>query len=273
MENLSWLPVDPSLDENGAFAFISGKELGKEGVEVKPVEIDLQNYPIGLFKVLQRSYSTKVAANMNIGSGNFSGNYNSFVFLYEAMVYSERIVETPIGDLVYGTRWGAGLRISLTVQDISSNGKVNFGALAANSELGKLNVEYEINGIGINKPEILDVLPGPDKFDTKSYNEILNAVDVVKKYMADNKDDLEPQPFQIFVADERNQSTNIFDESKSVYFAIQNIRKRNSLKTALENNSGFLKSIIRSTYRKFDIIDENLKPSREMKRKARLFFN
>ncbi len=210
--------------------------------------------------------------NLGVGVGSISGNLNAFVLSYEAMVFTEKIVEAPIGGKIYGTRWGAGLRVILKVLDIKSNINFSFGAIAASTELGLARVEYEINGIGINKPDILAVLPGPGDFNFTNYKIILDAIDTVKTYMANNSNELVPKPFQVFISDDINK--DLFSDSRAILYATRNIVSRNTLKAAIDNSKNrYNESIIKAVYARYQILDENSEPTKDQKRKAEDFLS
>ena len=167
MANLAWYPISPTLTDKGSFSAFAYEP---EAKELKPIPLDEGTDPFSQFKVLQSSFNIQTAANLGVGVGSISGNFSSFVLSYEAMVFTEKIVEAPIGGKIFGTRWGAGLRVMLKISEIKSKVNFNFGAIAASTELGLAKVEYEINGIGINKPDILGILPGPGDFNFTMYN-------------------------------------------------------------------------------------------------------
>jgi len=269
MANLAWYPISPTLTDKGAFSAFAYDENGKE---LKPIPLDAGADPFSQFRVLQSSFNIQVAANLGVGVGSISGNYNAFVLSYEAMIFTEKIVEAPVGGKIYGTRWGAGLRVILKVSEIKSNVNFSFGAIAASTELGLARVEYEINGIGINKPDILAVLPGPGDFNFSNYKKILDAVDTVKTYMAEHSAELQPKPFQVFITDDNNK--DIFTDSRAIIYAMRNVVSRNTLKTAIANSQNkFNTSTIKAVYAKFQILDENTEPTREQKRQAEDFLN
>lgn len=269
MANLMWFPIDPTLTERGGFATFSRDRLADE---LKPIVLDPGIPPFSQFKVMQTSCNLQTAASLGIGVGSASGSYNSFILNYEAMLFNEKIVENPVGGKIYGTRWGAGLRVSLKVKDIQSNIKIGFGAIAANTELGLATVEYEISGIGINSAEIIKVLPDPGDFNFDSYKKILDAVGEVKKFMAEHSDKLVPKPFQVFISDEIN--TDIYSETRSVLYAARNISDRNSLKSAMQNaGNKYIISVIKDVYAKYRIFDENQEPSKDQKRLAEEFLD
>ncbi|WP_194976384.1 hypothetical protein [Aquiflexum lacus] len=269
MANLAWFPIDPTLNEKGAFSAFTFEE---NSSEIKPVPLNTGENPFSQFRVLQDSYNIQTAASLGFGVGSINGDYNSFVLSYEAMIFSEKMVEIPIGGKIYGTRWGAGLRVILKVSEIKSSLNLNFGAMAANAELGLAKVSYEINGIGINKPDILAVLPGPSNFNYQNYQKILDASETVKEYMSSNSQELVAKPFQIFIRDD--QSKDIFTDSRAILYGMRSIVSRNTLKTAIQNSQNkYNISTIKAVYSKFNILDENLQPTREQKREAEDFLN
>lgn len=269
MANLNWYPISPTITEKGNFSAFSFEE---NSSEIKPVPLELSDDPFSQFRVLQNSFNTQIASKLGVGVGSLAGNYDSFVLAYEAMLFTEKTVESPIGGKIYGTRWGAGLRVNLKISELKSAVNFNMGAIAASSELGLSKVEYEINGIGISKPDILSALPDPGDFDFATYQKILDAAKVVKTYMSDHKDELKPKPFQVFLSDDINE--DIFTNSRAVLFSIRNIVNRNSLKTAIQNSQNkFNVSTIKSVYARYQILDENQEPTKEQKRKAEDFLN
>ena len=184
----------------------------------------------------------------------------------------DKIATTPIGGKIYGTRWGAGLRVILKVSEFQQKAELKFGAIAAAAELGLAKVEYQIRGIGISTPSILKVLPGPGEFDFNSYNQILEAASKVKRYMADNHDQLKPEPFQVFMSEESNQ--DLFRETQSVIFAARNVTSRKPLAEAIANAGGrFSVDIITAFYLKMGLTDDNARPSRDDRREASDFLD
>ncbi len=269
MANLSWFPISPTLTDAGAFSAFSYDTNARD---LKPIPLDAGADPFSQFRVLQSSFNIQVAADLGVGVGTIGGNYNAFVLSYEAMAFTEKISEVPIGGKIYGTRWGAGLRVVLKVSEIKSNVNFNFGAIAASTELGMARVEYEINGIGINKPDILAILPGPGDFNFANYKKILDAVDTIKEYMANSPTELQPRPFQVFISDDSTR--DIFTDSRAIIYAMRNIVSRNKMATAIQNSQNrYNISTIKAVYARFQILDEQAEPTREQKKQAEDFLN
>jgi len=269
MANYDWYPINPLRKDDGSFYSLS---LMDNSENLKPLELDEGENPFAQFNVLQKTLNIQTAADLGISIGSINGSFKSFCLSYEAMLYTEKITTTPIGGKIYGTRWGAGLRVVLKVSDVQSKAKFNFGAIAAAAELNLAKVEYQINGIGISSPSILKVLPGPGEFNFENYNKILEASDKVKKFMADNSDKLSPEPFQVFMSDEINK--DIYKDSQSVLFAARNVMSRNTLSEAIANAGGrFNPEIITGFYAKMGILDDVTRPNREDKKEAQSFLD
>ncbi|HKX87300.1 MAG TPA: hypothetical protein VJL37_11560 [Flavobacterium sp.] len=264
MANLEWFPINPLLKENGAFYSLSFE---KEADVLKPVALTADDQTFSQSEVFQRSINLQTAADLGVVVGSVNGNFKSFCFSYEAMMFTDKIVSTPIGGKIYGTRWGAGLRVILNVTDLKTSADFKFGALAASAELGLAKVEYRINTIGFNSPEIFKLLPGPGEFNFDTYNKILEAAEMVKKYMSENVDKLTPQPFQVYMSSEVNN--DVYVSSRSVIYAARCVSNRETLAEALSKSNGKYNSdLIRGFYTKMGILDENSKPSRDDRNEA-----
>lgn len=265
----SWMPVAPDLNKGGAFISLSHLKKAKE---LKPLHLGANDENFTQFKVFQKQFSANAASELGIAPvGSGSGSFKSYVFMYEAMLFSDKITDTALGGMIYGTRWGAGLRVSLKVSEIKSDFKVGFGTIAASSEVGLSKVEFEISGIGITDASILKALPGPGDFNYDSYDKILKAAERVKRFMADNHEKLSPKPFQILITD-ASLSSNL-DKSKSVLYAVKSIEKKISLADALSNSPQLNSDIIEGVYHEFEIKNVNTKPSNEDRREAREWLN
>ncbi|WP_306349831.1 hypothetical protein [Flavobacterium sp. '19STA2R22 D10 B1'] len=269
MANLQWYPINPLLKEDGSFYALSFDDNAEE---LKPVALTGNDNPFAQFRVLQSSINLQTAASLGVALGSGKGAYKSFFLSYEAMLFTEKISTQPIGGKIYGTRWGAGLRVILKISDVQANASFNFGMIAAASELGLANVEYEINGIGINNPAILEVLPGPGQFNFDNYTKILNAADEIRKYMAKNPGQLRAEPFQVFISDELE--SDVLKDSQAVIFAANQLRDRKTIGEAIIEAKGrYDIDIIKMFYAKMGILDQNLKPTREHKNQAESYLN
>lgn len=256
MANYEWYPIDIQLTEKGGFmAFASEKNAD----DIKPVELDPGRNKFEMANVFQKTFDMQVGLNLGIGFGSFDSSFNATLLTYEAMLYSEKIVQVPIGGKIYGTRWGAGLRVSLKITDLQLKGDFDFAAIAAKSELKLVNCEYDITAIGIPDPSILKLLPGPGSFNISNYKKIMDACESVKNYMADTQN-LIAKPFQVFISDDINR--DYLKDSKSVHFAVKMISDEKTLREAIQiSKNRFNNSIIKGVYTKFNILDEKMKPN------------
>lgn len=269
MAKLNWFPINPLRKDDGSFQSLASM---KDSSDLKPVPLDKKDDPFAQFKVMQNSLNVQTASDLGVSVGSINANFKSFCLSYEAMLFTEKIVSIPMGGQIYGTRWGAGLRVLLKVSDIETKSSFKFGSVAAAAQLGLAKVEYEITGIGISDPAILKVLPGPGEFNFENYNKIIAAADSVKQYMADNPTKLNPEPFQVFMSDDINK--DVFKDSQSVLFAARNVMSRNTLAEALANaKNTFNAEIITGFYGKMGIFDSETKPTRDDKQEAQSFLD
>lgn len=269
MPNLSWFPINPTLTETGSFSAFSYEE---NGTELKPVSLGDGDTQFTSTDVFQNSYSKEAASNLGIGGNSLEGDYNSRIFSYELMTFSEKTTQSPIGGKIYGTRWGAGVRLFISISELKSSVSFKFGAIAASAELGLLKAEYRINIIGIKNPAIIKLLPTVGDFDFQTYKKIQDGVDAIKIFMADNPTSLLSVPFQVFISDEINK--DIFLDSRAIIFAMRNIVQGNSLDVTIKNaNNKYNISAIKSSYAKVKIFDGITTPTKEQKRIAESFLN
>ena len=263
---LKWTPISPELKENGSFMALSHLE---NPDELKPVELLETDKNFTQFKVYQNQYSIETALSLGFAPiGNVDSSFRSTAFIWEAMLFTDKITETAVGGKIWGTRWGAGLRVALKVSQTQANAKLSFGAIAASSELGIVNVEYEISGIGITDQQVLSYLPGPGNFNYDTYLKILKAADKVKSFLGNENTDLIARPFQLLM--QQPKLTDPISQSRSVLFAVNRIIDRNSLETALECAANmFDADIIQYVYQQFGIIRNDINPSRDERNEAR----
>ncbi len=271
MLNHNWYPIDPSLTNKGAFHALSQE---KNAGRLKPIPLDKNDQAFAQIRVLQNSLSMDTAQSLGVAVASIQSNFRAFCLTYEVMMFSDKVSTKPVGGKIYGTRWGAGLRVMLKVAnvDINAEAKLTFGAIAASAQLGMASVEYEINVIGINDPKIVSLLPGPGEFNFESYSKILDAADEVKKYMSKKDAKLEAKPFQVFLTDDFKR--DVFKDSQSVIFACRQVMNKTNLLNALKKaDSRYNKEIIKSTYKKFGINDQTERPNKDKRVKAEHFLN
>ncbi|WP_158963778.1 hypothetical protein [Myroides fluvii] len=270
MANLEWFPVSPVLDEQGGFYALKIADETQESL--KPVELSSGDQLFSQSEVLQRSISVNLAAELGILTSTASVVFNSYCFCYEVMLFTDKITSTPIAGKIYGTRWGAGLRIILNVSDFKGDTQFKFGAIAASAELGLAKVEYRINTIGFNDSGMLSMLPDPGEFDFVTYSKIIATSAFVKQYMADNLSKLTPQPFQVYLS--RDYSNYDIDKARSILYAANAVKARLSLLDAILKGKGvYDENLIRNFYAQMGITDERAIPSKDLKKRANQFLS
>ncbi len=193
-----WYPISPRLTKEGAFEAFSDLENSKD---MKPVPLAPDQKPFADFKVHFTSVRLDTASRLGIANMvNLSHAANTLVMTYDAMRYTETSAETPLGGSIYGTRWGAGFRVMITIWELQSKLEVQPGIISAAVELGLVNASFEIVGFGFSNGDIFKELPGPGRFDRQNYNRITQAADKISGYLAKNSDSLRPQPLQVFMS-------------------------------------------------------------------------
>lgn len=85
-------------------------------------------------------------------------------------------------------RYGVGARLFLHIKKIKRG--VNLAKLpdvAAEVQSGRAVVTYSIETVGITGEKILDILPDAGDFNVEAYNEVINAVNNIRRLTKDNE--------------------------------------------------------------------------------------
>jgi hypothetical protein len=246
---MGFLPIDPRLDPTtGAFAALAGMP---NAAQLKPAAYSGE--PLDTFWGKEDFQTMSVAAKLGVTpSVDIASAYNSWLFTYDAMAYAETKANPPNGGLIFATRWGAGFRMTLRVWDFDAKAGVSLGIVAASAELGIVNASFEIAGFGFSNPDVLNLLPGPGRFDRKNYQRILDAGNAIQKYLKDHAADpsIKAVPFQVLMA--TPASGELDAAAHSVVFAMRAIADDQSLAEALEseNASRFDRAVVKAVYAK-----------------------
>lgn len=263
----SWKPINPLLTQQGNFLAFSNRENAEN---LKPVALS-GNEKFTSFRVFQDSFSLESAAKLGFSIGEVDANYKYRTLIYEAMFFEDKILGLPIPGQIYGTRWGAGIRVFLKFTELNSNANVTFGAIAASAQLKTASAFYEVVGVGIDAPEVISILPVPGEFNLEAFRAVLNAVDAFKNYLAKNPDKILPQPIHVLMEEEETpvSTADELKKARSIFFAMKNIATKKTLKIALQNaEDKFDHLIIKSTYENIGIANESATPTNEQKEKA-----
>lgn len=145
------------------------------------------------FRVSQSFFSARAAAKLGVGRWVENDmKLTSIVVVYEAMLMSdqEEPAQTIDGEVWIG-KYGAGIRIELSVQDMNDAMRVDAYSVALSVAAGMTKCGYEIKLLGgAMSPRL--VLPPIGAYDIGTYESLLAAVDDTRRYMAENSAALVP---------------------------------------------------------------------------------
>src|SRR5579871_811233 len=225
-----WIPIDVNLDKNGAFTALSHLP---RAAELKPKPLAPDQEAFGTWWANGSTLSVSVASRLGLsGIVDQSSSFKSTTITYDVALYSESLDAQGNGDVIYGTRWGAGLRARITVYDFSFKPALSIGTVAAAASLGMVDASYQIEGIGISDPSLLKMLPDPGRFDEKSHGQLMDAVKQVESTILAKKQGLTAMPFMIYVANAAFVQEPI-ERARSFLFGARAVAQKNDLKSAL----------------------------------------
>lgn len=258
MATQNWIPISTDLKEDGSFLALSHLQ---NAADLKPVPFQ-GSFQYSEFTVKQHQVDVKVASKLGLFNVlHVDVTSNTFVFLYEASIYSEVVTNTPIGNIIYGTRYGTGYRMMLKVSNLDVSASISITNIAAQATLGKISVQFELNGFGFpNNASILADAPNPADFNVDTWARISEYTTKVKEYLKDNIATLSPKPYQILADQSKLMDTTY--EFKSYLYAYNKIKNRTPLKRAI-NQAGrdYDSFIIKEVYNSLNITDENATPT------------
>jgi hypothetical protein len=260
-----WIPISTDLKENGSFMALSHL---KNSNDLKPIPLE-NGFQYSEFTIKQDQIDVNVALKM--GLFNFfklDVTSKIFTFLYEASIYADVVTTIPVGDIIFGTRYGTGYRIMLKVANFDANTSVSITSIAAQASLGKASVQFELHGFGFpDDASILADAPNPADFNIDTWVRICEYTTKVKEYLHTNIASLSPKPYQIMV--EENKIIDNTYEFQSYLYAYKCIMNRTSLKRALEQaHELYNPMIIREVYKSLNIIGEATIPTKDQAESA-----
>ncbi len=244
-----WIPIDVNLDDDGAFAALSHLP---RAAELKPKPLAPDQEPFGTWWANGSTLSVSVASRLGLsGIVDRSSSFNSTTITYDVALYSEALDSQGNGDIIYGTRWGAGLRARITVRDYQSKTTMSLSSVAAAASLGLVDASYQIEGIGISDPSLLKLLPDPGRFDEKSHGQLMDAVKQVETSILATKQGLTAMPFMIYVANAAFVQEPV-DRARSFLFGARALAEKNPLRGALARADQSVDAVaVRTVYQKW----------------------
>lgn len=265
-----WYPISPLLTPEGTFAALSHLPNGKD---YKPTPEDVVD-PDRRFlfqEIGDKSDDLTTLASLGIvGLVSASASVRSRAIVRDVLV--GHIATQPVGapGPVRGTLWGAGFRLTITLTDIAAEFKVDTRWAAAVTSLGLASSSYEMRAFGINQPSLIKPFPATGRLDQAAVDQIFSAQQAVLKYIEDNRESLVAVP----VAVELDEPPGVAPllESRAVFFAVQRIYRRDSLKEASARAAtrNLHVSTVIQTYRSFAPgLGDDEPPPEETARKAK----
>jgi hypothetical protein len=241
-----WIPINPNLDPGGAFAALAHLP---GGGALKPMPLDAGQDAFGTWWEQSSTLSVSAASRLGISSlVDSSSSMKSQTLTYDVALYGEVIAPVPIGGLIYGTRWGAGIRTRITVFDAESKTNMKLSSVAASTSLGLCNATYQVEGLGITSPSLLGLLPGPGRFDANGHAQLTAAIRAVVDNILKPKQSLTAVPFMIFVSNAAFFA-NPIERARSFLHGVRSIAWQSDLKGALDKAERILDPIaIRTAY-------------------------
>jgi hypothetical protein len=217
-----WVQIDPTLTKGGAFAALSDLPRGDQ---LKPVPPDPNATAFGTRRADGDSYNFSAATQLGLGSvADAAASFQTRTYAYDLVYYTPVTTTTPNGDLIFGTWWGAGIRVRLEVTNFRAKVNLNLANIAAAASIGLVDASYSIEGLGIADVSIFKLLPAPGRFDDGSLKKILQAMNNVDKNILMPKKNLVAVPFMIWVANAALTFATPVDRARSQLYALRRIR-------------------------------------------------
>jgi hypothetical protein len=217
-----WIQIDPTLTKAGAFAALSSLPRADE---LKPVPADPNATTFGTRFSQGQAYSFSAAAQLGFGSvADASTSFQTRTFAYDLMYYAPGRTDKPNGDLIYGTFWGAGIRVRVEVTNFTAKVDLTLANIAAAASIGLVDASFSVEGLGIADVSIFKLLPPPGRFDDNSLKQILDAMNDVEANILIPKKNLVAVPFMIWVANAQLTFGDPVQRGKTQLFAIRRIK-------------------------------------------------
>lgn len=270
----SWVEVEPGTLQDGTFSVLSylpNSEAYSPHLPptnwndlAKSTDTDFR------YTSLDFSSSLKIASVLDTNA-----KFNTITKTVNFVRYVPISENRPQGSKVLETKYGVGLRLKYHISNYDFGVDLNFGTIGLASELGHVNVDFEITGIGIPDTDILELLPNPQVITQDSLENINKSFDAIKQKIATlDVSQFTPQAYSIKVDEPQKVDPTI--DAQGYVFAMKKVaNRRTKLGDAL--NAGKKLNIkeksIRACYAEFDIYDLHQKPKFSDKKEAREWLN
>jgi hypothetical protein len=221
------------------------------------------------FRVAQSFFSATAAAKFGVGQwAAGSMKANSIVVVYEAMLMSDREESVQIDQQIWIAKFGAGIRIELSVEDVAADMQLDAYSVALSVHAGRTRCGYEIKLLGgATSPDL--TLPPIGPYGIATYQALLTEADKTREFMGRNAARLEPQLTHVFGGEAPGAAD--LGEAQAVLFGVSSLAERLTEQDAANRARAhsMLVNAVRATYRSFAprLLDTE-QPSREVARAA-----
>jgi hypothetical protein len=228
------------------------------------------------FRVSQDFFTGESAFTSQIGRfSDASAASKGAVVVYEAMMLTDQEETRSIEGVLWSVRYGAGIRLEITVKEIKSDMKFDAYAIALNASINNAQAEYEVKLIGIDAERLKGVsIPGIGEFNYDSYEKLMVTVDAVKQYMVSEGAQLTPSLSHVRVG--KAPGAVDLRESQSVIFGVQQVARGSSLADALVDaqEQQLNPNVVRAVYLELASGgSEQDSPDKEARRRAETWLN
>jgi hypothetical protein len=233
LDELGWFPINTDRAANGALVSLASFP---NGSQLLPIPLFPGQRHFNRFEDESDTTSLQVAASLGVGSiGDLKTGADITQFIYHYLWYEEVSLvgsnTPPVGGILWGTKWGAGLRITVRVQTSQSQLNLTLAELGTRVELGTLSASFETETFGIAAGSYIAKLPRPGRLDNATVKVLLSAADEIKNAGAAIKATWTPLPFRVQLP--RSVFSNQVYGALSTAFAARQIRNGTSYAQAV----------------------------------------
>lgn len=171
---------------------------------------------------------------------------NTKFFLIEYMM-TRPVLAGAADEVFYSATYGAGFRIALKVRQVNVEAEINLGKLAAQAELGMIEVDVDIRVLGLpGHPAISDDLIGFKPFGQELLDSVNQTISDLQAYA---KTSTSLDPVLLAVTPRRALLPILMIEGESLVYAMNRIGKAWPLRKALKKKAaGMSEELIRAIY-------------------------
>lgn len=242
----------------------------KEATELEPAAAPKAS-AFTNFRVSQDFFTGESAFTSQIGSfSNASDAAKGAVVVYEAMMLTDQEETRAIEGVLWSVRYGAGIRLEITIKETKSDMKLDAYAVALNATINNAQAEYEVKLIGLDPDKLEGVsIPGIGEFNYESYEKLMATVDAVKQYMVSDGAVLTPSLSHVRIG--KAPGAVDLRESQSVIFGVQKLARGMKLVDAVTDGQEqqLNPNVIRAVYAELaSNINDQQSPDKEARRRA-----